>query len=282
MLDNKTIKKINDFVYTKPRTIEEVSRLIKKSWKTADRYVNRIAKETGTISVRTFRGGTRGALKIVYWSNIEKIHSTSFQERLLKRIETAKKMDFSPFDIYQYVNLDKRNAVVANAEKERIQDQIKDHLRRAQNQVLSFSGNLSWINVKERGEKLTDVIEDLAKNNVSIKILTRVTIDSMKNVKKALQINELVGKNMIEIRHREQPLRGFVIDNEIARFREMMNPLDYQRGELDEKILLFYEIYDSEWIEWCQRVFWHLFRSAIPAEKRMENINSIRNIYRYA
>lgn len=282
MLDNKTIKKINDFVYIKPRTIEEIARLIKKSWKTADRYVEKIMRENGTISVRTFRKGTRGALKIVYWRNIEKIHSTEFQERLLKKIETAKKMDFSPFDIYQYVNAEKRNAVIVNAEKERIHDKIKDHLKRAQNQVLSFSGNLSWINVRERGEKIIDIIEDLARNNVSIRVLTRVTIDSMRNVKKLLQINEIVGKNMIEIRHREQPLRGFVIDDKVARFREMLNPLDYQKGELDERILLFYEIYDEDWIEWCQKVFWYLFRTAMPAEKRMENINSIRNIYRYA
>ncbi len=282
MLDNKTIKKINDFVYIKPRTIEEIARLIKKSWKTADRYVEKIMRENGTISVRTFRKGTRGALKIVYWRNIEKIHSTEFQERLLKKIETAKKMDFSPFDIYQYVDAEKRNAVIVNAEKERIHDKIKDHLKRAQNQVLSFSGNLSWINVRERGEKIIDIIEDLARNNVSIRVLTRVTIDSMRNVKKLLQINEIVGKNMIEIRHREQPLRGFVIDDKVARFREMLNPLDYQKGELDERILLFYEIYDEDWIEWCQKVFWYLFRTAMPAEKRMENINSIRNIYRYA
>jgi hypothetical protein len=282
MLDNKTIKKINDFVYTKPRTIEEISHLIKKSWKTADRYVDKIMKETGAISVRTFRKGTRGALKVVYWNNIEKIHSLQFQERLLKKIEMAKKMEFSPFDIYQYVDVNKRNAVVVNVEKEHIQDQIKDCLKMAQNQVLSFSGNLSWINVKEGGEKVIDILEDLARNNVSIKVLTRVTIDSMRNVKKLLQVNEIVGKNMIEIRHREQPLRGFVIDDKIARFREMMNPLDYQKGELDEKILLFYEIYESEWIEWCQKVFWYLFRTAMPAEKRIENINSIRNIYRYA
>ena len=68
MLDTKTIKKINDFVYTKPRTIQEIAHLIRKNWRTANNYVDKIAKESGAISVRTFRGGTRGALKIVYWS----------------------------------------------------------------------------------------------------------------------------------------------------------------------------------------------------------------------
>ena len=279
MLDSKTIKKINDFVYIKPRTIQEIAQLIKKNWRTADKYVQKIAQETGSISVRTFREGTRGALKIVYWNNIEKIHSTEFQEKLLKKIELSRKTDFSPFDIYQYVDEDKRNAVLLKADRF-TRDEIKDYLKRAQKQVLSFSGNLSWINNVERGEKLIDIIEGLAEKNVSIKILARVTIDSMKNVKKILLINEKLGKNLIEIRHKEQPLRGFVIDNQIARFREMRDPSDYKRGELDERILLFYEIFDSEWIEWFQKVFWYFFRTAISAEKRIQNLNSIRNIYK--
>ncbi len=279
MLDSKTIKKINDFVYIKPRTIQEIAQLIKKNWRTADKYVQKIAQETGSISVRTFREGTRGALKIVYWNNIEKIHSTEFQEKLLKKIELSRKTDFSPFDIYQYVDEDKRNAVLLKANRF-TRDEIKDYLKRAQKQVLSFSGNLSWINNVERGEKLIDIIEELAEKNVSIKILARVTIDSMKNVKKILLINEKLGKNLIEIRHKEQPLRGFVIDNQIARFREMRDPSDYKRGELDERILLFYEIFDSEWIEWFQKVFWYFFRTAISAEKRIQNLNSIRNIYK--
>ena len=74
MLDSKIIKKINNFVYQKPRTIQEISLLIKKNWRTADRYVEQISKEQGTLLVRTFREGTRGALKIVFWNNIEKIH----------------------------------------------------------------------------------------------------------------------------------------------------------------------------------------------------------------
>ncbi|MBI4020442.1 MAG: hypothetical protein HY367_03855 [Candidatus Aenigmarchaeota archaeon] len=280
MLDSATIKKINDFVHQKPRTIQEVAELLGKNWRTADRYVEQIAKETGSISTRTFREGTRGALKIAHWSHIERIHSQEFQERLLQKIESSRKMEFSPFDIYQHVEEGKRNAVMMTAENYAYKDYVKPFLERAQNQILSFSGNLSWINAAEENRNIIDVIEALAKNNISVKILSRVTIDSMKNVQKILSINEKIGKNMIEIRHREQPLRGFVIDTHMARFRESRDPSDYEKGELDERVLLFYEIFDPEWIEWFQKVFWYFFRTAIPAEKRIKDLQSIHNVYR--
>ena len=72
---------LNDFVYARPRTIQEISQLIDKNWRTADRYVDKIAKEEGTLAVRTFRGGTRGALKVVYW-NLNPSISSSFQGRI--------------------------------------------------------------------------------------------------------------------------------------------------------------------------------------------------------
>ena len=278
-LSQTTVKKINDLVYMKPRTIQEIATLIGKNWRTADRYVEKIAEETGSISARTFREGTRGALKIVFWNNIEKVHSSEFQEKLFRRMETGKKTDFSPFDIYQYVDDEKRKAVVLNMEKEHANDQIKDYLRSAEKQVLSFSGNLSWINSTEKKEKLIDVVRELAKNNVSLKIVTRVTMDSMKSVSRALAINDEIGKKLIEIRHAQQPLRGFVIDGNLARFREVLDPAGYEKGELDKSMLLFYEIYDKEWIEWLQKIFWHVFRTAMPAEKRIKDLNSIRYIY---
>ena len=279
MLDSRIIKKINDFVYLKPRTVQEIAVLIAKNWRTADRYVDAIAKETGSLAVRTFRSGSRGALKIVYWNNIEKIHSSEFQEKLLKRIEASRKLEFSPFDIYQYADEKQRNAVLVSIKKGKIRDTLKSYLEGTDKQILSFSGNVSWINGIEGGKRITEVIEELGNSNVSIKILSRVTVDSIKNIQKILQINETVGKQVIEVRHREQPLRGFVIDNSLARFREMRDPSDYEKGELDERTLLYYEIFDTEWIGWFQKVFWYFFRTAIPAEKRIKDLMSIRNIY---
>ena len=100
MLKKETIKKINELVFTKPRSIFEISKHIKVNWRTANRYVDKINKEEGTISTQVFRGGTPGALKVVYWNNIENIHTSGIQERLFKQIEMGRfKEDFSSSEI---------------------------------------------------------------------------------------------------------------------------------------------------------------------------------------
>lgn len=280
MLDRAAIKKINEFVYSKPRTIQEISILLGKNWRTADRYVMKISEETGSISCRTFRKGTRGALKIVFWNNIEKIHASELHEKLFNMMQTGKKTDFSPFDIYQHIDDEKRRAVVYDLKKERSKDRIKEQLKSSEEEILSFSGDLSWVNVNERGEKLIDVLRKIAENNISIKIISRVTVDTMKDVSKVLALNDEIGKKIIEIRHAAQPLRGIVVDRKLARFREVIDHIHNETGKLDQKILLFYEIYDEEWIEWLQKIFWHIFRTALPAEKRIKDINSIMNVYK--
>jgi hypothetical protein len=90
-----------------------------------------------------------------------------------------------------------------------------------------------------------------------------------------LAINKRVGWDAIEIRHCYQPLRATITDNEVAVLREILNPEIYQKGELKEKLYVLYYIYDKDWIEWMQRIFWHLFRSAIDAKKRMEELKLI-------
>ena len=278
MLDSKLTKKIADFVYIKPRTIQEIAQHVNKNWRTAERYVNKIIEETGSIAVRTFRGGTRGALKIVYWNSIEKIHSSELQKRLFNKIEQGKRRnDFSPFDIYQHVADGKRMVYAEQKEHESATDvkKVISMLRSAQNQVLFFSGNLSFTNFPSEDRKIVDVIEELAKNNISIKILTRVDIAGRRNIEEAAAINERLGKDIIEIRHCEQPLRAIIVDDKIARFKEKLDPGNYAEGELDKKTFLFYEIYDAEWVEWLQKVFWHLFRTAVPLKKRLECLKDI-------
>ena len=101
---SKIIKKIEDFVYSKPRNVQEIAEHIDKNWRTADRYVSEIKKEFGTVSTSVFREGTRGALKIVYWSSMEKVSSSVFQQKLEDEIMKGKaKEDFYPFDIFQHV-----------------------------------------------------------------------------------------------------------------------------------------------------------------------------------
>jgi hypothetical protein len=280
-LDSETEKKILEFVYKKPCTISEIASLIQRNWRTADAYLEMISQRSGAIAVRTFRKGTRGALKIVYWNNNEKMNSSEAQERLFGQIRAGRtKEDFSPFSIYQFVDSRKRTAFVEQQGEEAttVKQDLAGILRSAKNQILIFSGNLSWSNLKQGRENIIDVFENIAKRGVSIKILSKVDITSYKNVVKMLEINHRLGKDVIEIRQCEQPLRAFIIDDEVARFKEILNPEDYAREEIDRKTYAFYEIKDKEWIEWLTKVFWNLFRTSIPAQKSIQDLKSIRGI----
>jgi len=280
MLDSKTIKKINDFVHKKPRTIHEISLFLGKNWRTADRYVDQIIKEQGTLSTRTFRKGTRGALKIVFWNNIEQIHSTEFQQRIFEQIRSSPhKSDFSPSEIYQYVDPKKKSARILTekqyASKENF-ERYTNFLKSAESQILFFSGNLTWSNMGWHDKKIRSVVEDLAENNIPSKILTRVEIPGLESIKNILGVNNRIGKEMIDVRHCFQPLRATIIDNNVAIFKEVKDPKDYAGEELKEKITIIYYIYDKEWIEWLQKVFWNLFRVSISANKRIKDIETMK------
>jgi len=282
MLDSKLTKKICDFIYVKPRSIQEIAFHIEKNWRTADSYVNKIITEQGNLAIRNFREGSRGALKIVYWNNIEKIHSNDFQERLFKKIETAKnRNDFSPFDIYQYVNENKRRAFLEEQSEYTItsKQDLVTAMQSSEKQLLIFSGNLSWVNAIQDKKKIIDVFEELANRNVSIKVLCQVNLESIKNIKKLMELNDKLHKNIIEIRHSEQPFRAFIIDNKFARFKESRKiSEDNLKNNTIKKSYIFYEITDEEWIEWIQKVFWNLFRTSIDAKNRIKDIESIEKI----
>ena len=280
-LDSETEKRILKFVYKKPCTMSEIASLIGRNWRTADVYVKMLSQSSGAIAVRTFRKGTRGALKIVYWNNNELMNSSEAQERLFEQIKAGRtKQDFSPFSIYQFVDAKKRSAFVEQQSEEAItvKQDISGILRSAKNQILIFSGNISWSNLKQGKENIIDVFENIAKKGVLIKILSKVDITSYKNVVKMLEINHRLGKDMLDIRQCEQPLRAFIIDNDMARFKEILNPQDYTREEIDKKTYAFYEIRDKEWVEWLTKVFWNLFRTSIPAEKSIKDLKSIKGV----
>src|SRR3989344_1562616 len=91
-------------IQQKPRTVQEIAQVIAKNWRTADRYVEIIAEETGLIATSVFREGSRGSLKVVYWNALEKAKGSAYQERLLQKIvQGRRKEDFSPLDIYKFV-----------------------------------------------------------------------------------------------------------------------------------------------------------------------------------
>ena len=87
-----------------------------------------------------------------------------------------------------------------------------------------------------------------------------------------LEINFKVKKEMIEIRHAEQPFRAFVVDNKFVRFKEK------RQSKKDKNTFIFYDIIDEEWVEWVQKVFWNMFRTSIKAENRMKDIETIERI----
>ena len=278
MLNNELIKKIEDFVYSKPRSIQEIAKHIAKNWRTADRYINEINKNFGTISTRVFREGTRGALKIVYWSAVDKISSSVFQEKLEEEILRARrKEDFSAFDIFQYIK-EKNKSVRMQTEREEEKNgfnNVSSILNSAQKQLLIFSGNLSFANMQESNKKIIDVFDSLVKRGISIKILCRVDIAGRENVESILALNFKHGKEMIEIKHREHPLRAIIIDNSYFDMKEVKEPTG-KMHELNKKLFIFYKIKDREWTDWLTKIFWKMFSSSIDAKKRLQEMQKLR------
>jgi hypothetical protein len=277
MLDNDIIKRIEDFVYAKPRSIQEIADYIGKNWRTAERYILQIEKDFGTISTRTFREGTRGALKIVYWASIEKVSHSVFQEILEEDIMTLKrKEDFSAFDIFQHVpEKDKKTSIEKKTNEN--STNLKEYaelLEKTQKQLLMFSGNLSFINLKNKDVDILKSMEKLVKKGIKIKIICRVDIGGKENIEKLLSLNFKYGKENIEIRHREQPLRAFISDNKLFRIKEIKEPTGKIK-ELDKTIFIFYTIKNKEWTEWLSRIFWKMFNKSIDSNKRLQEINRI-------
>jgi hypothetical protein len=283
VLDSDFTKQICDFVKLKPRSIQEISFHIKKNWRTTERYVELIEEKEGCIASRIFRKGTRGALKIVYWNFAEDIHNTSFQEHLLEIIlRGRRKEDFSPFDIYQHVDEKKKKLYVVDASEVdheievTEEDDLVGFLRQAKKQLLIFSGNMSWINAYQGDVKIIDVLKELVKKGINIKVVGRVSLIGGENASKILSINKEFGKDVIEVKHRYQPLRAMLVDNKLVKLREIRDPAFYRHGELQKMIEVFYDIADKDWILWLEKVFWRMFSSALPAEKRLKEIENIQ------
>ena len=124
-----------------------------------------------------------------------------------------------------------------------------------------------------------NILEELAKKKVDIKILTRVEVPGLDYVQNLLNINEKLGRGAIEIRHCFHPLRATIIDNKVVNFKETKYPPREQPYELPEVTHISYNIYDTEWIEWLQKVFWNLFSVSVEAKKR---INAFKTIQIYS
>jgi hypothetical protein len=273
MLDQKIIQKIEDFVSIQPRSIQEIALYLNKNWRTIDRYINQIKEEIGTIETKTFREGTRGALKIVYLTNVEKISTTTIQKQLENAIYSTKnKENFSAFDIFQNIDAKNKKITIEKESSEENMKELNELLNNTKNELLIFSGNLSWINLKDKEFDFVKNIERLVKKGVEIKILSRVDIAGIENIKKMLSINKKMGKELIEIKHSEQPLRAIISDKKICRIKEIKEPTG-KVNELNKKLFIFYTLKDKNWVEWMSKIFKKIFYNSIGAEKRMEEMD---------
>lgn len=272
MLTSEIAQNINNFVAQKPRTIQDIAQLIGKNWRTAESYVNRIAQEQGTIATTTFRAGTKGGLKIVYWNLISKNQST-FQDVLFQRIIHARhKKDFSPFDIYQYIEEHHKQCFLEKQEHNlNVKQDLISTVAGAQEQVLIFSGDLSWAQATQQEKPLLQAFEMLCQKGIPLKILANVDLNARTNVSRVLELNHKFGKELIEIRHSQQPLRAFIVDSKLVRFKEK-----YFLKTASEEQFLFYSITDQDWINWLKKVFWHFFSTSISAEKRLKDLETIK------
>jgi hypothetical protein len=277
MLDGQTMQKIEKFVSVEPRSINEISEYIQKNWRTVDRYLKEMEEEYGNIMTKTFRGGTRGALKVAYILNPERASSTKLQEELENEILRQKrKEEFSAFDIFQHVPEKNKVAIVEDeiSEKGTNLKELIQILNSTKKELKLFSGNLSWINLKKGDIDLFNTLEELVKRGVRVKVLCRVDLSGIENIKKVLSLNYKYGNELIEIRHREHPIRAFVVDNSSIRLKEIREPTGKIK-ELDRKIFIFYTIKDKEWTEWLSKIFIKLFNTSVGAEKRLAELEKI-------
>ncbi|MDP3990077.1 MAG: hypothetical protein Q8Q01_02625 [archaeon] len=275
-LNEEEKREIISALKSEPLSIQEVSKIINKSWVTTNSYLQNLKERTGLIDIKVFRKGSYGALKVVYYKNIGS-NSDLIKKNLFNQISRARdKKDFDFMELYQFVPNDQKKVFVENYndQGETWREDFSRLFKTAEKTIFCFSGNLSFINLQEGNYNILDDIENALKRNVAIKILTRVNAGSMKNLKK---VEYLLNKyeDLFEIRHTYQPLRGFIIDQKIARFKNEELTSFYKKRELEENLRIFYEIYDSSWLAWLQDVFWNYYNSAVSYNQREKEIREV-------
>ncbi len=277
-LKESDTKKIISMVKKEPMSIQDVSRLIGRSWVTTESYLQRIKERTGLIGIKTFRKGSHGALKVVYYANPDSVSSDELKNRLFSQISAGRqKGDFDFLELFQFVSENKKKGFTEEYKGEGMTEEYKriiDYFSRAQKTIFSFAGNLSFINIKLGKKSVVNAIEELAKRKVMVKILCRIDISSISNLSKIIPIAKKYPE-MLEIRHSYHPLRGYLIDGELARFKDEEQIKNYKKGELRKDTRIYYELYDKEWIAWLEKVFWNLFRSSTDHDNRLRELNRI-------
>jgi hypothetical protein len=280
MLDKTSKDKIYGAVQKRPHTIQELAVLLERSWLTIDKYVEKLCEE-GFIEVHTFRGGTRGALKIVYWNYLP-ISQTSIQKRFTDQILSGRsKYDFAPSDLAHFAK-NKYAWYLPESKifhKQNFED-LKRRLLLAKEEVLFFSGNLSFCDIHDGKESILDIMRKLLQRGVSIKILSRIELIDIEQIKAVLSLERYESETgKLSIRHAYHPLRAIVIDSVELSIKEVKEPSEHRPKELQEKTNIIYVIRDSEWVTWMQSVFFTVFRTSIDAKERIEEMQKITMKY---
>ncbi len=276
-LSDDEIQKILEIVKKEPQTVFDISKKINRSWVTTEKYLHEIKEKTGLINLKTFREGSQGALKIVYSTSNEWSFDDEIRTNLAHQILHARqKKDFDFMDIFQFIKESEKSSYVQKGIKPRSRMNEPDNQHVAQKTAHVFSGNLSYLTNPHKGKTVVELMEEELENGAHIRILTRVNTSTLQNIEK---ISNLLVKypGKLEIHHRYQPLRGVIIDEQYARFRGEEQEEDYREGELPVSERIYYEIHSPEWIAWLEKVFWQMWRSSIPFDQRIKEIQKIAN-----
>lgn len=271
-------KKILEFVATEPKSIQEVARCIEKSWKTADKYLNELKETNPELQIKVFRKGSHGALKVAYLKSTMKKSGDQVRDKLFNDYLVGKvKDDFDVMDFFMQVNSDKKEMFIEEYKESDIskkQDLIK-HLKDCKRTLYVFSGNLSWINIKENGVLMLDILDDLIERGVKIKVLCRIDAASIRNIHKIKSLDKKHNTNLIEVHHQRHPLRGFIFDDTMLRLKEEIRPGRYKKGEIDNNLRIFYDVYENEWINWLKNIFYYSFNNAMDLASYEEVIKRV-------
>jgi len=159
--------------------------------------------------------------------------------------------------------------------EEQDNNDLMDTLSKAKKQLLIFSGNMSFINMYNKKTTMLKLLDSLVAKGVTIKILCRVDLVGKNNIEKVLELNFKYGKELVEVRHQEQPLRAFIVDNDMIRIRDIKEPTG-KINELKQKVTIYYEIRDKDWCSWLSKIFWKMYSNSIGADKRISELNKLK------
>lgn len=255
------------FVREEPRAIQDIADHIDVAWVTAERYVKEIARDTGVLTMKVFREGTRGALKLVYYNAVDAPVGSHQWEAVFESIKAARwKEDFDPMDILAVAETGR---VVEETRQEQT-ERLKDLIVEASSQILVFSGNFSFATVDDSDGGINSVLVDGLKDGVDVKGLARANLASVENF-----ADDLFDHDNISVRHSYQPLRGVIIDEQTGFLRSVERSERYKEGELYDTVHLSYVFTDREVVDWMKKVFWNLYRASPAIHDRLEVYRSL-------